>query len=113
GHRSPITDHSIMIPPAGMALAAITVMLWIIWSATMRAKRSTPVLYAWRIALYLIVAGIFLLNVVRYPSQFNSSSRVLAVVAAIVGLVCAGYFTRRLVRRAQRLSSPRRLSGGR
>lgn len=89
-----------MIPPAGMALAAITVMLWIIWSDTIRAKRSTPILYAWRIALYLIVAAMFLLNVVRYPSQFNASARGLAVVAATVGLLGAGYFTRRLVRRA-------------
>ncbi len=83
-----------------MALAAITVMLWIIWSDTIRAKRSTPVLYAWRIALYVIVAGIFLLNVIRYPSQFNSSARILAVLASVVGLFGAGYFTRRLVRRA-------------
>ena len=89
-----------MIPPAGMALAAITVMLWIIWSDTIRTKRSTPILYAWRIALYLIVAAIFVMNIFRYPSQFNSSSRVLAVVAAMVGLLGAGYFTRRLVRRA-------------
>jgi hypothetical protein len=89
-----------MIPPAGMALAAITVMLWIIWSDTIRARRSTPVLYAWRIALYLIVAAIFLMNVVRYPAQFGSSARMLAVLAAIVGLFGAGYFIRRLVRRA-------------
>ncbi|MGZ7079695.1 MAG: hypothetical protein ACXVJT_09805, partial [Thermoanaerobaculia bacterium] len=75
-----------MIPPAGMALAAITVMLWIIWSDTIRARRSTPVLYAWRIALYLIVAAIFLMNVVRYPAQFNASARMLAVLAAVVGL---------------------------
>jgi len=89
-----------MIPPAGMALAAITVMLWIIWSDTIRTTRRTPVLYAWRIALYLIVAAIFVLNIIRFPSQFNATARVLAVIAAMVGLFGAGYFTRRLVRRA-------------
>jgi low affinity Fe/Cu permease len=83
-----------------MAVAAITVMLWIIWSDTIRARRSSPMLYATRVALYLIVSAIFVLNVFRYSGQFDSSARVLAAIAAAVGLFGAAYFTRRLVRRA-------------
>jgi hypothetical protein len=88
-----------MIPPSGMALAAITVMLWIIWSDTIRQKRSSPILYAVRIALYIIISAILILNMVRYPRLFDTTARVLAVFAALLGLVGAGYFTRRLVRR--------------
>ena len=88
-----------MISPAAMALAAMTVMLWILWSDTIRARRPSQVLYAVRIALYLIVAGILILNLVRYPERFSTSGRVLAVIAIGVGLFGAGYFGRRLVRR--------------
>jgi hypothetical protein len=83
-----------------MAIAAITVMLWILWSDTIRARKPSPLLYAMRIALYLIVAGIFILNVVRYPLMFAGMARVLSVVAAVIGVAGAFYFGRRLVRRA-------------
>jgi len=85
--------------PSGMAIAAITVMLWILWSDTIRSRRPSQILYTMRIALYLIVAGIFILNVVRYPLMFAGFARVLAVVAAIIGLFGAIYFGKRLVRR--------------
>jgi hypothetical protein len=50
-----------------MAIASITVMLWIMWSDTIRARRPSPILYAVRIALFLIVAGVLILNMVRQP----------------------------------------------
>jgi len=83
-----------------MAIAAITVMLWLVWSDTLRAKRPAPVLYAIRIALFLVVAGIFILNTFRYPHMFAGLSRWLAILAAAVGVAGAVYFGRRLVRRA-------------
>jgi hypothetical protein len=89
-----------MISPAGMAIAALTVMLWIVWSDTIRTKRPGPVLYAMRIALYLIMAGILVLNMFRYPSQFSATARVVTVLAALVGIFGAGYFARRLVTRS-------------
>jgi hypothetical protein len=88
-----------MISPSGMAIAAITVMLWILWSDTIRARKPSPILYAMRIALYLIVAGIFILNTVRYPAMFAGMARWLAIVAALVGVAGAFYFGKRLVRR--------------
>jgi hypothetical protein len=88
-----------MLNPAAMAIVAITVMLWILWSDTLRARRPQPILYALRIALYLIVSGILILNMVRYPDVLAGTTRVLMIVAVLVGLLGAGYFTRRLVLR--------------
>jgi phosphatidylserine synthase len=88
-----------MIPPAGYAIAALTVMLWIMWSDTIRARRSSQVVYAVRVALYLIVASILVLNRVRYPRMFSTSATVVVVLAALVGVFGAVYFGRRLVRR--------------
>ena len=74
-------------------------MLWILWSDTLRARRPMPILYALRIALYLIVTGILILNLVRYPDVFAGTTRILVLVAVLVGLLGAGYFARRLVLR--------------
>ena len=81
-----------------MALAAITVMLWLLWSDSLRARKPTPILYAVRIALFLITSGVLMLNIIRYPDVFAGSARVLAVLAVIVGFIGAAYFGRRLIR---------------
>ena len=88
-----------MMNPATMAIAAVTVMLWILWSDSVRARRPTPILYALRIALFLIVSGILILNLVRYPNVFAGNARAIVRVAIVVGLFGAGYFARRLVLR--------------
>ena len=88
-----------MMTPAGMAIAAITVMLWILWSDTLRARKPSPILYTVRIALYLIISGIMVMNLVRYPALFSGSTRILVIMAVAIGLLGAGYFGRRLVRR--------------
>ena len=90
-----------MIPPAGMAIAALTVMLWILWSDSIRTTRSSPILYAMRIALYLIVVGILVLNRVRYPALFSPAATIFVALAALVGLFGAYWFARRLVARGQ------------
>jgi hypothetical protein len=89
-----------MMTPTTMAILAITVMLWILWSDTMRRSRPTPILYAVRLALFLIMSSILVLNMVRYPNLYGSGDRGLVVVAVIVGLIGAGYFGRRLVTRS-------------
>ena len=88
-----------MIPPAGMAIAALTVMLWILWSDTIRKKRSSQALYTVRILLYLLVSALLVINRIRYPHLFSSSATVLIAITAFVGLLGAFYFGRRLVRR--------------
>jgi hypothetical protein len=89
-----------MISPSGMAIAAMTVMLWLVWSDTVRARRPSQILYTVRIALFLVVSGIFILNVVRYPHYFAGAARVLALIAALVGILGAIYFGKRLVGRS-------------
>ena len=88
-----------MIPPGGVAIAALTVMLWILWSDTIRRRRSRPALYAVRVALYLIMTALLVMNRIRYPYMFSTSATVLIVITAFVGVFGAFYFGRRLVRR--------------
>ncbi len=89
-----------MIPPAGMAIAALTVMLWILWSDSLRSRRPTPVLYAVRVLLYLTMAALLVTNRIRYPRMFSTSASVLVVITALVGVFGALYFGRRMIRRA-------------
>jgi hypothetical protein len=85
--------------PAAMAIATITVMLWILWSDTIRARRPSQILYVVRIALFLIVSGVLIMNMVRQPDLFQGGARTLTIVAAAIGVLGAGYFARRLVLR--------------
>lgn len=88
-----------MIPPVGFAIAALTVMLWILWSDSIRPRRASQPLYALRVALYLVVTGILILNRIRYPQYFSGGATVAVGFAVIVGLFGAFWFGRRLVRR--------------
>lgn len=88
-----------MMSASGMAMAAITVMLWLIWSDNVRPHRPAPILYALRVALFIIVAGVMTLNMVRHPATFAQGARPVAVLAILVGVFGAVYFARKLVRR--------------
>jgi hypothetical protein len=88
-----------MIPPAGLAIASLTIMLWILWSDSLRARSKMPVLYALRIALFLIVAAILVLNRFRYPHLFSTAATVLVGVVVLVALFGSYWFARRLVAR--------------
>lgn len=88
-----------MISPAGLAIACITIMLWLIWSDNVRPHRPQPILYAVRIALFIIVSGVMVVNMVRYPATFGQGARPLAIAAVAVGLFGAYYFARKMARR--------------
>jgi hypothetical protein len=89
-----------MMSPGLMAIATLTVMLWILWSDTIRARRPSQILYTVRIGLYLVVSFVLILNLIRYPRIFDTTDTVLTIVSALVGLGGAGYFARKLVRRS-------------
>ena len=89
-----------MIPPAAFAIAALTVMLWILWSDSVRQHRPTPRLYAVRVLLYLTMSVLLVINRIRYPRMFSTSASVLVVITALVGVFGALYFGRRMMRRA-------------
>lgn len=88
-----------MISSAGVAIAAITVMLWILWSDTIRKHRPTPILYSVRVLLYLGMAAVIITNMVRYPYMFAGGTRWLAIVAIAIAFLGAGYFASKMIRR--------------
>ena len=89
-----------MMSPGLMAIATMTVMLWILWSDTIRKRRPSQILYTVRIGLYLVVSFVLILNLVRYPKIFDTTDRVMTVLAAAIGILGAGYFAKKLVRRS-------------
>ncbi|HWS72465.1 MAG TPA: hypothetical protein VN605_10135 [Thermoanaerobaculia bacterium] len=88
-----------MISPGAIALTALTLMLWILWRDSMRSRRPGQIIFTVRIALFLVVSGVLLLNLVRYPYLFSTTARVTTVLSALVGIAGATYFGRRLIRR--------------
>lgn len=88
-----------MITPTSMAMLTMTVMLWILWSDTIRRRRPSKVLYTVRIVLFSVVSVMLILNLVRQPEQFSPSGRVLTIVTSAVGVIGAGYFARRILLR--------------
>lgn len=91
-----------MISPVALAMAVMTVMLWLMWSDTVRARKQAPILYAVRIAFFLIASGVLVVDMVRYPNLFAGGARVVAIVTVMVGIFGAGYFARRLTHRPSR-----------
>jgi len=88
-----------MISPGAIALTALTLMLWILWRDSLRSRRPGQIIFTVRIALFLVVSGVLLLNLVRYPHLYTTTARVTTVFAALVGIAGAVYFSRRLIRR--------------
>jgi hypothetical protein len=89
-----------MMSPGLMAIATMTVMLWILWSDTIRKRRPSQILYTVRIGLYLVVSFVLILNLVRYPKIFDTTDKVMTILAAAIGILGAGYFAKKLVRRS-------------
>ena len=88
-----------MISPGAIALTALTLMLWILWRDSLRSRRPGQIIFTVRIALFLVVSGILLLNLVRSPQLYTTTARATTVCAALVGIGGAAYFARRLIRR--------------
>ena len=89
-----------MISPVALSMAIMTVMLWLMWSDTIRSRKQPAILYAVRIAFFLIASGILVVDMVRYPRYFAGGARVVAIITVAVGIFGAAYFARRLTRRA-------------
>ena len=73
--------------PAAMALASMTVMLWIIWSETIRRRRPSVILYGVRVLLFLAMAVILVVNRYRFPYLYSPSIAGLTYFAAAVGVL--------------------------
>ena len=89
-----------MMTPGARAIATMTVMLWILWSDTIRKYKPSAIVYTIRIGLFLVVSAVQILNMVRYPNIYDAGSRTVTIVAVLIGIGGAAYFARKLVRRS-------------
>ena len=78
-----------------ITVAALTVMLWLLWSDSLRRRKSARIVYIIRVVLYLVVGGVIATRLVTTPALFSQGGRVLATVTVGVALVGAGYFVRK------------------
>lgn len=81
-----------------LPLAMLTIMMFLIWSDSIRKHRSHPVAYGVRALLFLAGVAILLYNRFRYPHLFSGMSTLLIAVVSTVGLGGAVYFGRKLLR---------------
>jgi Co/Zn/Cd efflux system component len=80
-------------------IAAITLMLWILWSDSIRPHRPTPIVYSIRVMMFLGAAAAIIYNLVSYFRLFSLTSQALNVVAAAIGVGGAVYFFLKATRR--------------
>lgn len=88
-------------------LAALTVMLWILWSDAVRPRRPTKFVYMLRVALFLGVSGVMVWNVFRYPVQFRGGVAIFTWIAVAVGVLGAVHFGRKVMERPAELGPKR------
>ncbi len=94
-----------MIPQAATTgylfpLAAITLMLWLMWSESLRARTRLPAAHLFRALLYLGISGVMIFNAWRYRYALDTGNFVLLGAAAVVGIIGAVFFARKARRRA-------------
>lgn len=77
-------------------LLALTVMLWILWSDSIRPTRPSRIVYSIRAVLFLAMTGVLIFNMIRYSALFSTGSRILVALASVVGVIGAGYFVRKI-----------------
>jgi hypothetical protein len=97
--------HFVPMPINLAPLAALTVMLWILWSDSVRPRKPTKFVYLVRVVLFLGVAAVMVWNVFRYPGAFQGASLVFTWVAVAVGVLGAIYFGRKVTERPAELGT--------
>jgi len=85
-----------MMPIEMMPLAALTVMLWLLWSDSIRRGKQLKLFYFVRMLLFGAVSGVVLFNLVRHPDLFGRTGMIMSVLAAIVGVVGVVFFFRKI-----------------
>jgi drug/metabolite transporter (DMT)-like permease len=88
-----------MQSPAGLAIAAMTLMLWILWSDSVRPRKPSPTLYLMRIVLYLILGGVLVFKMIQGLPAYSTTARVLSLAAAMTSIGGAVYFGKKLSRK--------------
>ncbi|MGH9456828.1 MAG: hypothetical protein ACRD2J_04225 [Thermoanaerobaculia bacterium] len=80
-------------------VAAITLMLWILWSDSVRPRPMPRAWYVFRAVLYLAMAGVMAFNGWRYARAFRTGNWVLLGTAMAIGLIGVVYFGRKAFRK--------------
>lgn len=78
-----------------LPLAVLTVMMFLIWSDSVRPRRSHPIAYFVRAALFIGAAGILVFNRVRFPHLYETGATLFIVVAVVFGILGAIFFVRK------------------
>jgi hypothetical protein len=84
------------MPIEMMPLAALTVMLWLLWSDSIRRGKQLKVFYFVRMILFGSVSGVVIFNVVKHPDLFGRTGMIMSWVAAVVGVIGVVFFYRKL-----------------
>jgi hypothetical protein len=85
------------MPSALLPLAALTVMLWIVWSDSVRSRKPGRILYALRVVTYLAVVGVLIFNLMAHPGHFTRAGVTTSILAAAAGVAGAWYFLLRAI----------------
>lgn len=80
---------------SAIPVAALTVMLWLLWSDSIRKRGASSLVYALRSGLYLSATAVMLFNLISRPGSFMYGGRTIAIVAVIVGFLGAVVFARK------------------
>jgi len=86
-----------VMPIEMMPLAALTVMLWLLWSDSIRRGKQFRGFYAVRMILFGAVTGVTIFNVVKHPDLFGRTGMVMSWIASIVGVIGVVFFYRKLI----------------
>jgi hypothetical protein len=76
-------------------LAALTLMMWIIWSDSVRKRRSSSILYGFRAFLYLAASAVLIYELWRERRWISHSILGVTLFAVVVGITGALYFFRK------------------
>lgn len=85
-----------LIPVAG-----ITMMLWLLWSESLRRRPMPRPWYAFRALLYIAMAAVMAWNGWRYAYAFQTWNFVLIGTAVAVALIGAVFFGRKAAARSR------------
>jgi uncharacterized membrane protein YjdF len=82
-----------------VALATLTVMLWILWSDSVRPRSGGKALYGVRVVVFLAVAAILVQRAVTSRPSLSNGAIALVAVTTLVAVGGAVYFFRKATAR--------------
>ena len=83
------------ISPTTFAVAALTLMLWLMWSDSVRPRKPHAAMYLFRALLFLLAIGVMIYNAFAYPRIYTTGARMLVAFVSIVGIVGIVFFVRK------------------